>query len=740
MLFVLLRPRCCVVVFGLLCGLMTCRLPAATLYVATDGNDTWSGKLPRPNTQGTDGPLATLAGARDAVRRLKVQRPLTEAIHVQVATGIYPLTETLTFEPQDSGTGEAPITYEAVLGARPVLTGGRKIEGFVPVEKGQWKVHLPEVAMGKWYFEDLYINGRRAIRARSPNEFYYYVRSEAKEAVNPDTGKSELMPHRSFVADQKDIAPLLAMPKEQLSDVVIVAPYHWECSVARVASVDANTGTIVLTGNVFLPNNEWKRNHRYHIEGIKAALDAPGEWFLDRKAGDLYYIPRPGEDMNKAEVIAPVVAGLVRFAGDPASGRYVEHIAIKGLAFRHDRYPLPPEGHCDVQAAVSTPAAIMGDGMRYIELEDVEVAHVGAYAVWFRRGCQHCRIERCLIQDMAAGGVRIGQGWRNDHNYSWNSTIIPPGEPRGPNPLIPHDATGHCVVDNNIIRSGGHLFRSAVGVWVGHSAYNQITHNDIGDFRYSGVSVGWSWAGRPSVAHHNRIELNHIHHIGWGVLTDMGGIYLMGRCPGTTASNNVIHDVYAYDYGGWGLYNDEGSVDSVLENNLVYNTKSGGYHQNATGENLVRNNIFAFGRFTQLSRTAGGLNLCNNIIYWDHGSLTNGNWDDPKVTMERNLYFDATGAPVTFLSIDTSGGTVKSRNLDWAAWQSLGKDRGSIVADPKFVNPAKYDFHLQPDSPAAKVGFKPFDYTKAGVYGTEAWHKEAASINYPPMPLPPSRP
>jgi hypothetical protein len=346
----------------------------------------------------------------------------------------------------------------------------------------------------------------------------------------------------------------------------------------------------------------------------------------------------------------------------------------------------------EMALADSASGAIVLTGAQNCVIEKCTLSHVGTYGIDLATACRDNRIEGCEFTDLGAGGVKIGTGWRRSG--------------QGNQLEDPDVATRGNIVRDCLIAHGGRLHPAAIGVWIGHSGYNTVEHNDIFDFYYTGISVGWVWGYAPSVAHHNTIAYNHIHHFGQGVLSDMGGIYTLGFAEGTVLHHNLIHDVDAFDYGGWGIYFDEGTTHILAENNIVYNTKTGGFHQHYGRENVIENNIFAFDQSNMIARTRNEEHITlffqRNIVLIDHGDFFGGNWEGHTFSVNQNLYWDVRKKPKGM-----GPGTI-------AQWRKRGHDTTSIFADPRFVAPERGDFRLKPGSPAELIGFQPIDLFTVG--------------------------
>jgi hypothetical protein len=480
------------------------------------------------------------------------------------------------------------------------------------------------------------------------------------------------------------------------NDAIITFYHKWDNTRKRVANFNSAESSVWTVGTGMKPWNSLDNKTRYKVENFRTALDNPGEWFLDR-SGYLYYIPLPGETIGSTDVYAPILKEFIKITGESATNP-VSNIRFENLTFRVAGYRTPEAGNEPAQAAATVDAVVTLDNAANISFVNCEVAHTGTYAFWFRRGCSNCNVNRCYMHDLGAGGVKIGE------------TILQ---------QKPADITNNITVDNNIITDAGHIFPCAVGIIIFHASDNKLTHNEISNLRYSGVSVGWIWGYAHSPSKRNLVSFNHIHHLGWGELCDMGGVYTLGASEGTVVSNNLIHHVYSFDYGGWGLYTDEGSFGITLENNLVYACKSSGFHQHYGKENIIKNNIFALNIRGQLQATRieehRSISFTNNIIYFDKGSLLTSNWHKFNLLTDYNCYWDLRTRDVRFA------------DKSFAEWKKSGKDQHSVVADPLFMDPANFDFRFRSQSVARKIRFTPFDFSKAGVYGSDEWKKLAAS-------------
>jgi hypothetical protein len=255
------------------------------------------------------------------------------------------------------------------------------------------------------------------------------------------------------------------------------------------------------------------------------------------------------------------------------------------------------------------------------------------------------------------------------------------------------------------------LHHQAIGLWIGQSGGNRIAHNRISEFDYSGISIGWTWGYGPSKAGGNVVEFNEVDHLGdrpgntEPPLGDMGGIYTLGRQPGTVIRNNYFHDIAGRTIA-WGIYFDEGSSGIVAENNLVLRTTHGGFHEHYGQDNIVRNSIFAMGRDGQVWRTRReahtSFTFARNIVVADSDQWFRGDWSGG-VVLEHNLYWRLDAKPVPFPA---------GKDLD--TWLAAGLDSGSIVADPRLDLTNPRTPALSQDSPARALGFQPFDLALVG--------------------------
>ena len=515
----------------------------ATFCVATDGSDA------NPGTP--DKPFATLAKAQEAVRG-RIAAGLDSNLTVVIRGGTYRLEETLRFGPEDSGTGKHAVTYAASPGEDVVVSGGRTITGWKAGADGVYLAEVPGVKEG-WRFRHLFVNGRRAQRARTPN----------KDADDP----CFTLTSADLSADLKrytlGLAPTSLGHWQNAQDMEIMVAGNWAINRLPIESIDAAAGLVVLKPPHAVGHDAIRpRSGRWcYFENALEMLDAPSEWYLDCRTGVLSYLPLAGEDMTTAKVIAPVLGRLVEVKG--TSEAPVRNLHFRGISFQHSGCELPDGGYMGIQACHCTqgrnwsqpwsrvPAAVRWDYVEGSSIEDGTLAHLGGCGIELVTSCRNNLIQGNDVFDISGNGIMLG------------------------GPRTEEEVPKANRVSNNHVHACGAEYYGATGIWLGFTQRSVISHNLIHNLPYSGISVGWQWNSDPTPCKENLVENNHVFDV-MNRLCDGGCLYTLGFQPGTIVRGNHFHDAHRSQFAQGapnnGMFIDQGSKGYLFERNVIYDT------------------------------------------------------------------------------------------------------------------------------------------------------------------------
>ena len=655
---------------------------SCVIYVSQlNGDDGFSGFSPVDDGQG-NGPFKTANQALSVIleaRKGGFVRPVTISF-----TEDYYVCEPIKInDPLLNG-----ITFESYK-EKVKIVGGTKLDGWEKDTFNGVKCYCAKIPQkdGKQIeVNDLFVNGKRADVTRYPEKGFFHALDTEN---NFDTTPPPIFTRSKwFVADKKDLEGV-----NGIEGATVNYSHYWLDEHSKVESYDEETGKIVMAlpssctiSTIYSPT-EHTSGLNYYFTHVPNGFKNNGQWYADAKAGKIYYIPKADEDFENAETIIPACKRFVELSG--CEEEKIKNIRFKNLEFfcadisykekAADGTSLPKYAAFG-QAAQGTSGAISFEHATNCMISDCEIHGTGTYGIVIDLGCADLRIENNKFYDMGAGAVLS----------------------RGENSI--EKAISHLVIKDNVISHTGVKYAAACGITLCHANNCEISNNEICHTTYSAISVGWIWGYDESASFANKIDSNYIHHIGNGFLSDLGGIYTLGKQPGTVVSNNRIHDIKSAHYGGWGIYLDEGSTSVTVENNVVYNTTTESIHLNYGSFNTVKNNIFVLGQNgakVTYVEDHDGMAIESNIFVVDGTSIYSGNGAPGSISSRKNIIWDVSNdAPHMYKDNEEKFYSLED-------WQALGKDFGTIVCDPLFSSFSEKDFTLSPSSPAIELGLVP---------------------------------
>jgi hypothetical protein len=573
------------------------------IYVSVTGNDQSSGTS-------ADKPLQTLQAAINALPKMAVVSG--DSVVILMAAGTYnvdkeiviskvlPFNNSLTIT--GSGTGEVRIS------------GFKKISNDKAKLKGKyWEI---DVNGTDGFLSQLKINNKLVSQSVSPaNDFSQFTAVSQTILKAPSANGIADSAQQILSIDPSTAAKL----KDSMSSSAEIEVFNkWYFIRKPVNEIKNNS--LILVGQEMPKLALWKTGTRFRIANSLLGLN-PGNWIYDRKKRKIYYYPAAQENIGSAAIYVPSTDDLLVING-------VSNIYVTNITFEGTGYDVSNKGMQPMQAAATYDAVVKVDNAKNINFSNCAFTDISLNAIWLKESVFNSSIDKCYFNKLGIGGIKMGEP-----------------KPGGMGVKMPN--TSGNTISNCIIQNGGLLNAAAVGIAIFQSGNNKVINNEISDFYYSGLSVGWTWGSGKSYAVNNLIANNYIHHIGKGVLDDMGGIYMLGNSTGSIIRDNIIDHVYSYDYGGWGIYLDQGAAGIKISGNLILNTKSGGYFQNAATTKVeVSGNIFANSDIHQVQMSAGSatpttdtvLSFHDNYIIKRTGNWFYGSWSGKGIYLEDNTF------------------------------------------------------------------------------------------------------
>lgn len=552
-----------------LCLIIACAAPEPVFYVSPQGDDQQAGTQEQP--------FASLERARQAVQAA-IAGGAQGPFRIQLTSGLHRISRPLAFRAEDFGQAGNELRIAAEPGETVVVSGGIPLENWQQQDENIWTLQLPDSLQRLRQIRELFIDGKRAIRARFPNEGYLRVKQVAEDR------------RTGFYFEKGDFI----LP-ETVQHTELVLLHDWSITRIPIQSIDESQDKLTAVDSIgakvldFFNLDHWEQQPRYFLENDRRFLDQDYEWCFVPDDHRFYLQLPAGLNPAELEISMPLSEGLLVLEGTAAEP--VKNIHISGITFRHSAWQIPELGYGGIQAAqfdprpkgdgswIIVPAAISARYADGCSLQDCRFEHLGGSGLWFGEGCTNNTISGCSFTDISGNGVMLGEGnQRKAGNEPWWQ-------------VVPEQVAKNNTVSDCEIWDCGVQFFGSVGIWCGIIEGTSLIRNKIHDLPYTGISIGWLWSPEPTPARNNVLAGNHIHHI-MQKLSDGGGIYMLGLQPESRISNNLIHDVIvnAGRAESNGMFLDEGTTQVLVEDNVVYNIAKSPIRFHRATNNVMRNN------------------------------------------------------------------------------------------------------------------------------------------------------